>query len=116
VLFQNSDDLRAAASVNSSDKVAAFKKYWLTHHACLGRHCDSGKFKKGIREPDQTAPASLSFLEREQAAATQESRSVGIPPSKNLEDRLDQDQKIKPETPIINIPQIELHALCGMFD
>jgi len=81
-----------------------------------GTH-DSGKVKKGIRgRPDFTASASLVILEREQAAATQESRSVGIPPSKNLEDRLDQDQKIKPRTPIINIPQIELHALCGMFD
>jgi hypothetical protein len=43
-------------------------------------------------------------------------QSVGVPPSKNLDDRLDQDQKIKPETPIINIPKIELHARCGMFD
>src|ERR1700680_5105840 len=42
--------------------------------------------------------------------------SVGVPFSKNLEDRLDQDQEVKPEAPIINIPQIELHALGDMFD
>jgi hypothetical protein len=29
---------------------------------------------------------------------------VGVPFSKNLEDRLDQDQEVKPEAPIINIP------------
>ena len=42
--------------------------------------------------------------------------SVGVPFSENLEGRLDQDQEVEPEAPIINIPQIELHALGDMLD
>src|SRR6516162_1252091 len=42
--------------------------------------------------------------------------SVSVPFSENLEDRLDQDQEVKPGTPIINVPQIELHTRCDMFD
>jgi len=65
------------------------------------------------RTHDECCPVAFGSDGKLQAAAVQ---LVGITPSENLEDRLEQDQKVKPETPIINVPQIKLHALCGMFD
>src|SRR5262249_55358714 len=43
-------------------------------------------------------------------------QSVGVPTSEDLNDCLDENQEIEPEAPVGNIPQIELHALCRMFD
>src|ERR1700722_364367 len=37
--------------------------------------------------------------------------SVGVSLSQNLEKRFDQDLDVKPEAPVIDVPQVQLHAL-----
>lgn len=42
--------------------------------------------------------------------------SVGVALPKDLERRLDQYQEIEPKAPIIDIPEVQLHAFCNVFD
>src|SRR5262245_47762080 len=56
------------------------------------------------------------LFSRIRVLAAQQIASVSVSFSQNLEDRPDQDQQVKPEAPIVNVPQIELHALRNVFD
>ena len=64
----------------------------------------------------RSSKGELLFSRIRVLAAPQKIASVGIPLSQDLEARLDQDQQVKPEAPIVNVPQIELHALRNVFD
>ena len=64
----------------------------------------------------RSSKRDLLFSRIRVLAAPQKIASVSVPFAQNLEDRLDQDQQVKPEAPIVNVPQIELHALRNVFD